>query len=380
MDFLHLYPLAHKKKGSRIIRICRIERVSDGKTETVEELWYEFETFDAVPDENDCESYLIAMLMDAMQEKRDIVIHGAVSHELLSNLIEFRDAWSTWLPRKYARVNINADQVIDKLAYKDGAICAFSGGVDATFSIWAHSQNKQSHRSQDIKLAVLVHGFDIPIDHPHSFEKVYSQSAATLKSLNIPLSSIKTNYREIARAGWEHAFAAALVAALNNFKKIAGTCLVGSSEPYDSLLIPWGSNPITDPLLTSGSFRVIHDGAAFSRVQKIKNLNQWPEGRENLRVCWEGKDKDRNCGKCEKCIRTMMGFKASQLMIPASFGKKKIPLKKIFGFRLKKEALFMEWVQILHLAQKNKIKEAWVTILKLVIWRESFFNFFRRLF
>lgn len=380
MDFLHLYPLAHKKQDSRIIRTCRIERISEGKTEAVEELWYEFDTFDAVPDENDCESYLIAMLMDAMQENRDIVIHGTVSHELLSNLIEFRDAWSAWLPQKYFRINFSADYIMDKTEISQGAVCAFSGGVDATFSVWRNSQNMNSYRSQEIKLAAMVHGFDIPLNDNQSYENAFNQAESTLISVNIPLFSLKTNYRKIARAGWEHAFAAALIAALSNFKNMAGTCIVGSGEPYDSLVIPWGSNPITDPLLTSGSFRVILDGAAFSRVQKIKILNEWQDGRDNLRVCWEGEDKDRNCGNCEKCLRTMMGFKASQLKIPASFQEKKIPLKKIFGFRLKKEVLFMKWSQILHLAQKNKIKKAWVTVLKMVIWRESIINFFRRFF
>ncbi|NET10990.1 MAG: SH3 domain-containing protein, partial [Symploca sp. SIO2B6] len=40
--------------------------------------------------------------------------------------------------------------------------------------------------------------------------------------------------------------------------------------PYQSLKLPWGTNPITDGLLSSKTFQSIHDGAAFTRLEKIQ--------------------------------------------------------------------------------------------------------------
>ena len=39
---------------------------------------------------------------------------------------------------------------------------------------------------------------------------------------------------------------------------------------------------------------------------------------ENLRVCWEGPQRDRNCGVCEKCIRTKLEFLANGLELPSA--------------------------------------------------------------
>ena len=49
--------------------------------------------------------------------------------------------------------------------------------------------------------------------------------------------------------------------------------LVGSSEPYDALVLPWGSNPVTDRLLSGGRLAIVHDGAGFSRTDKISFLS-----------------------------------------------------------------------------------------------------------
>jgi hypothetical protein len=41
-------------------------------------------------------------------------------------------------------------------------------------------------------------------------------------------------------------------------------------------------------------------------------IAQVPALRDRLRVCWEGADKSRNCGECEKCRRTYLNFLATR--------------------------------------------------------------------
>ena len=48
--------------------------------------------------------------------------------------------------------------------------------------------------------------------------------------------------------------------------------LIGSSEPYDALVIPWGSSPITDYLLSGDRLSIVHDGAGFSRTDKVAEV------------------------------------------------------------------------------------------------------------
>lgn len=364
MKALHLFPQPHEENGATIKRTCRIERFDGPVQVSVEELWFEIDRIDELPADDDCESYLLSMLMEGMAENREIVVHGAVSKELLSNLTEFQDVWVSWRPEKYNRVNVNVDRLAQNLKMKPGAICAFSGGVDASFSVWRNTENRNGARTQSICLCAMVHGFDIPINDARAFGVAFSRAATTLSSLNLPIRAIRTNFREISRLDWNQTHGAALVGALANYKGLAGVCVLASGEPYSGVLRPWGSSPITDHLLASGTFTVIHDGASHTRTQKVLALSEWPAGFESLRVCWEGEAKETNCGKCEKCVRTMLNIAANNLPIPACFPSRVIIADDVKNIDIKNEVIRGEWRQILETAKRNGIAADWVALVE----------------
>jgi hypothetical protein len=41
-------------------------------------------------------------------------------------------------------------------------------------------------------------------------------------------------------------------------------------------------------------------------VHKTEKVAGWPAALECLRVCWKNPDSAYNCGKCPKCLRTMV--------------------------------------------------------------------------
>ena len=359
MKYIEIKPLEHKIANGNLIRRCKITRTDNGFIVNQTELWFEFDASITPPADTDCDSYLLAVIMLAMRENRNIYIRGDVSKSLLSNLIEYQAAWHKWLPKTYTPIHITVESVKDDVAVVPGAICAFSGGVDATFSVWRHSQNKYSHRSQTIKLCTIVHGFDIPLDNETAFHSASQRAQKTLGDIDLPLIPIRTNYRDVIKVNWEHVFSCALVATLNNLKAVAGTCIIGSSEPYDSLVIPWGSSPITDHLLGSNAFNVIHDGASHSRTEKVAEISAWKLGSNHLRVCWQGDLKDRNCGQCEKCLRTKLNFLATGHSIPKCFPESNL-LQDLETITLKNDAVRAEWKQIYEYARSKGIDAPWV--------------------
>jgi len=367
MKLIELEPLETSFIGEDCIRKCKIIRIDNNIKIDEDILWFQFDNSITPPDFDDCDSYLLAIIMVAMREKRHINVRGKVSQSLLSNLTEYQAAWHKWLPEVYDQIIIKSDVITTNHLREKGAICAFSGGVDATFSVWRHTQQKNQHRSQNIKMCAFVHGFDIPIEAKDEFSNAFARSAITLEDVDLNLVSISTNYRQVIKGNWEHIFSCALVVVLNNFKIMAGTGIVGSSESYDSLIIPWGSSPITDHLLGSDEFVVIHDGASHNRTEKVKEIVHWSKGIENLRVCWEGDLKDKNCGKCEKCLRTQLNFLASGTPVPKCFPviENIVPLLK--HIVLKNKATIAEWEQIYLFAHKEKIKSYWVEEIPKVI-------------
>ncbi len=72
-------------------------------------------------------------------------------------------------------------------------------------------------------------------------------------------------------------------------------------------LIPLGSHPLIDPLWSNDCPEIIHDGCEARRTEKIEKICESESALANLRVCFQ--DMNINCGKCEKCLRTMIPLK-----------------------------------------------------------------------
>jgi hypothetical protein len=71
-----------------------------------------------------------------------------------------------------------------------------------------------------------------------------------------------------------------------------------------------GSNPVTDPLWGMPSVEFVYDGGNYDRIGKISRIARSRECHERLRVCWRNEPGLMNCGKCEKCLRTIITFLA----------------------------------------------------------------------
>jgi hypothetical protein len=317
MRSLDIYCNDLVKNNQCSIRSCTIE-FKDGKHVTSSKiLKYELPPSILLPKDSDAEAYLIATILLAMAENRTLKVHGSVSRTLLSNLTEFRDVWNCWLPDVYHNIDFEATTIDDSLDTKNnGAIATFSGGLDSTFTVWQHTQKLAGYRTQDIKACVFVHGFDIFKEN--EYLNAFNTAQNTLNAINIPLYPFRTNYRSIIELDWNHTHGTALAACLNNFKIPYSTGIIAGTYIYLDNYYPYGSNPITDPLLSSSLLKILHDGALYTRDEKAKGISHWNEGVNNLRVCFSGTRLDTNCGKCHKCIRTRMIFEANGLKIPKS--------------------------------------------------------------
>ncbi|MGP1719099.1 hypothetical protein [Shewanella frigidimarina] len=355
------------------IKICNVIILDhNDKQLSCQKLWVKSVMNDIDSASNDCGMFLIMILMDAMKLSADIIVKGAISKDLIINLMEFQCAWEKWLPKIYKKVKIVADITFwEPMNDLDKYIVPFTGGVDSTFTVFENFSSPSYKRN--IERCVFVHGFDIPLKYESQYKSYYNLASSTLDSLNIQLTSISTNFREISMVDWEHCFATALVGVLNIFKGVSAGCLIGSSRPYDNLYFPWGSNPVTDHLLSDKNFKVVHDGSGYTRTEKISFISDWVEGSKNLRVCWEGEYLNRNCGKCEKCLRTQVGFIATGNLIPKSFPKVDV-VNLIVLLRLRNKPIYMAWVSLLKSPYLNENEKKIVFSIKKMLLINSLKN------
>ena len=327
-----------------------------------------------------CDPFVIGTIFIAMSEAADLVVHGDVSPSLLRNIEEFQAVWSCWRPDRYTAVGIVPDtEKEDVDRRKKMAIAAFSGGVDSCFTVFRHSIGSAGRRTQKIDAGVLVHGFDIPLDQGDVFERVVLRSTNLLRTLGLKLIPLATNFRGLG-GDWEDTHAAGVASSLMIFQGHYGVGLIGSSEPYSDLMIPWGSNPLSDRMLSSKAFEIVHDSAEYTRLEKVQKLAKWPEAIKELRVCWQSEQLDRNCGCCEKCIRTILIFRANGMGLPQCF-ERDVTDDQILALTKLNKCQAMELERILGFSRSSGIPGSWVDALEKCLSRhnrEDFWTIFKK--
>lgn len=317
------------------------------------------------------DGFIFGIIFYAMQTGQTIRAHGTLSHDALRNINEFQEAWISWKEQHYKKVDIVPDEIVDRIDAigEDEAIAAFSGGVDSVFTVLRHATGKLRLASYPLRNTVLmVHGFDVPLKKPEQFEALKARTAPLLQELDLKVQPIRTNLRELNLQDWQDSCLAQLACCLHNLTHRFNYGLVASSEPYNGLALPWGSNPATDHLLSGTAMRLVHDGAGYSRTQKVAQIAQNATATRVVKVCWEGAETFRNCGECEKCMRTRLNFLAVGVVNPACFDTP-LDMHKIKKIKPRNDLQYKELKSIIVYARSKGLKQKWLRELERIVRR-----------
>lgn len=247
------------------------------------------------------EPFVVAVSQLASILDEDIEIQGRFSERLSHGLDEYVRVFSAWEPQKFNLIRlVGADLVPDELT-SGHAAAAFSGGVDSFFTQFMNLCRSPSFRS---KYAIFVHGFDIPLNQGEVFDRAAARYEEMFGALGIEFIPMRSNIRAFV-LDWELGHGASLCAVALVLARGLNRFLVPSSMSYTTLR-PWGSHPMVDALLSTDQLQVIHDGAYYTRLDKLRLMKDWDVLHELVRVCYEKPDAARNCGHCANCRGTMM--------------------------------------------------------------------------
>jgi hypothetical protein len=297
--------------------LCRSAQLSIPGKEP-EQIWFKLPARHLPAPTRRADPFILAALFPALESGAALrVTGGSASPSLLDNLAQFERVWHAW--RGFDIIDIEAETEAEGSAMGRPALACFSGGIDSAYTAYRHAGNRSGDLSHGLGAALMVHGFDIPLDDAAGFERAAERSRRMLDSLGVPLVLMQTNIRRLYPKKWEMCFGAALAAALTVLREGFGAGLT-ASEGFGAGLIagsgtdrathvPWGSTPLTDPMLGSRDFPITHDGGAATRLDKVRALCAWPEALPYLRFCWQGDRHDGNCGRCSKCILTALEFR-----------------------------------------------------------------------
>ena len=310
--------LKSDRKGSRA-RVSATVKWEDCPREDYE-LFFETEEAFAGDLTSNPNAFLIAGAIPALHygEKR-VFIDAEVCPDLRDGLNVALGWLSHWYGQPRPRLEDKGSILAKRERPAERAGFFFSGGIDSFATLRRNRLTFPPDHPRYIRDGILIFGLEQDI--PEIFELVRDSLSEAAREVDVNLIPVYTNlylpFREEDSQHhwdlWQYRFmGGALASVAHAFAKRFNT--VSISPDFDiPNFHPNGSHPLLEPNYSSMDLRIRYDGTDLSRFDRTKLIADWGPALSHLRVCNQFKqyEQDRfNCGKCEKCIRTMLAFVA----------------------------------------------------------------------
>ncbi len=255
--------------------------------------------------------------------ERRLQVDGALDAKLADGLTRAGALLSSWYDRCGT---IQLEPTKGLCGTKSGPqarkVALMSGGVDAMAMLVENRQRFPLDHPNSIRTVLCAFGFSF-LDRPKGEESPfmrarYEAQARRIEALGARVGfdviRLDTNVRQLnpGRAPFYYAaMSGAFLAPLIASPGYVGEALMASPGERGSVQSPHGSHPLLDVEYSTGAVRVRHGQPQMARLDKLRMIADYEPAHDTLQVChgWHAPDTDVvNCGRCEKCIRTMVGL------------------------------------------------------------------------
>ena len=185
----------------------------------------------------------------------------------------------------------------------------FSCGVDSFYTVL---DNREHPKPGNPPLTHLL--FMRGLETVPSEERDAEQSAAIARdaaqSLGLTLLEGETNLRSFFPVDWGPWNGTGLAATAHALGRGFGVFLIPAGSRYWTVSPPVGSHPLIDESCSTEWTRIHNDGAHATRARKLTAMAGSDLMLSHLRICTQNRSGPRNCGRCNKCLRTMVAMEA----------------------------------------------------------------------
>ena len=287
--------------------------------------------------EDDATGFMLIALPLALYRGEDLQVDGAVSRLTLRQTERIQAIYASWDPVvRRCRVRVAAE--LPPRETPAGHGCLLSRGIDSMYSATSAHDTALTHLVFCDTLAPLQ-GARLRAE-----ELELVEAAAEL--IGLPLLRISTNLRD-ARSqliDYQDLHGAGIAFMAHALGGGLGRLVVPSGLTY-SVAGPAGSHPLLDPLFASESLALDHHGLELGRPGKVAALvARRPELLAYTKAC-QSEETNANCGRCRKCIWTMVALQAAGGLGLASMFPPEIDLDALSRLRVVGLPLSLFWMQ-----------------------------------
>lgn len=263
-------------------------------------------------------AFLLGAIIPAWYHgEQRVLVDGKICPQLRDGLITAIQVLTYWYGiRPKDSLTIEATQGFHPSLPSSEHVASFmSGGVDALATLRSNRMDFPLDHPCSIKDCFHVYGIDIGgYEALEKNKKNFVLSVASLEkfaeSAKMRMIPVYMNLRylddrDTLFSAMSHG--AIISAIAHAFSRCISKALIPSSYSIDELA-PWGSHPLLDFNYSSVDVSIRHDGLRYSRIEKVGLIADWSDALQILRSCYNPfRSGDAlNCGKCEKCLRTMV--------------------------------------------------------------------------
>ena len=255
----------------------------------------------------DASPFAAALLLPAMRQGEDLIIEGSVSRQLYQGMHAIMKEVLTWdIGLKPIKIQAAATATDPPRPQRSAAF--FSGGVDSFYTYLKHQADPAE--SDRIGSFILVNGFDISRRNTALWQRTLEHIGYIAAAGGVDLTVVRSNIQGLVEPIllWDYSHGGCL-AAVGLFLRGAFHQIYIPSTHSVAEQIPWGSNLALDGHWSTESTSFVHDGTEATRLEKVlSQIARSPLALEHLRVCFANENGAYNCGRCDKCLRTMINL------------------------------------------------------------------------
>lgn len=246
------------------------------------------------------EPALAALLPFAMACQWDLTTGTPVSRAFLDALAEYALISDTWIEHwRYPRMEIPVADAGTGLPGGRAKAAFFSGGVDSMHTLVASRE-----KPDDV---IFLTGFDIePAMTAHTRLARRSIDAVAAMA-GAAVVVVETNVRALRYypADWVYLGGSVLAGTALLLRGLYERVQVASDSTWNGCLAAH-EHPVMHNLWRLPGFALRCTMVSTPRVERVRKIGSvMPGALAHLRVCWDMLPFHLNCGKCEKCQRTL---------------------------------------------------------------------------
>ena len=297
-----------------------------------QELWYEVNKEWAkylCPEV--CDGFIIAMLLTAIKFRQKIVVKAPMSASLYYNMVNvviplMAKLYGNNLTIDEARNFLTVSETVNPDFHPFSVATGCSMGVDSLTVIKQHielSENNSYTLTHLTYFNVGAFGSTYNDETELTLNREKQEVLNFANKLNLPVVIVNSNIHcwYSTFKNFNHSHTLRNMSVVLCMQKLFKTYFYASGYSLDNFVISYDLahfEALLLPQISTQCTGLISANANFNRIDKLKYIGNYRLSIENLYVClkeqiWNdhhvGKLDDegfRNCGKCEKCLRTLI--------------------------------------------------------------------------